>query len=89
MPTSSGFRIGNDIQVPATPGFVILKVPPARSSAPSCFTTPAPPRRGSPPRIGEPHPVGVADDGHDQPLKVEIDHDPEPDRAVDDERRRR
>ena len=36
--------------------------------------------------IGEPHPVGVADDGHDQPLKVEIDRDPEPDRAVDDER---
>ena len=36
MPTCGALRIGNEIHVPAAPGLVIVNVPPARSSGPSC-----------------------------------------------------
>ena len=68
MPTCGGFRIGVLISEPKTPPLVIVNVPPARSSSVSVPSA----ARFAKSRIAvldlrERHPVGVAEDRHDEP----------------------
>ena len=83
MPTCGRLITGNEIHVPDAPGFVIVNVPPARSSGPSWRARAR--ARDVADRGGEraqAQPVGVVHDRHDEALEVEVDGDSEVHRAV-------
>ena len=69
--------------MPDAPGFVIVNVPPARSSGVELSGAGA--RRDVADRGGEraeAQTVGIVDDRHDEALEVEVDRDAEVDGAV-------
>ena len=84
--TCGWLMIGAVMNVPNGPGFVIVNVPPATSSADS-FREQAPVGEvghgagDSPQRLA----LGVADDGDDGPALPQVHCDPEIDVPVDDE----
>ncbi len=70
--------IGNEIHVPDAPGFVIVNVPPARSSGVSLAS--ARPSGNGADRVGQraqTQAVGVVHDGNDEAAEIEVDRDAE------------
>ena len=87
MPTCGRLMTGNEIHVRDAPGFVIVNVPPARSSGASlraCARVGDVADRGG--EGPQPQAVGVVHDGYDESLEIEVDGDSEMHGAMQDHR---